>query len=49
MKVWSSSTSDSSTSSSRDGQGDLGVREHADLLASRQEVLDLFEFLEFCD
>jgi hypothetical protein len=28
---------------------DLVVREDADLLALRQQVLDLFEFLEFCD
>ena len=28
---------------------DLGEGEDAELLAPRQEVLDLFEFLEFCD
>ena len=30
-----------------DGVGDLGVREHADLLALGQQALDLFEFLKF--
>ena len=30
-----------------DGGGDLGVREHADLLALVDEALDLFEFLKF--
>jgi hypothetical protein len=28
---------------------DLGEREDTELLAPRQKVLDLFEFLEFCD
>ena len=31
----------------RDGAGDLGVREHAHLLALGEEALDLFEFLKF--
>jgi hypothetical protein len=31
----------------RDRGGDLGEREHADLLALRQQVLDLFELLQF--
>ena len=30
-----------------DRVGDLGVREHADLLALGDEALDLFEFLQF--
>ena len=30
-----------------DRGGDLGVREHADLLALGQEALDLFELLQF--
>ena len=30
-----------------DRLGDLGVREHADLLALGQQPLDLFEFLQF--
>src|SRR5215211_6425011 len=31
----------------RDRVGDLGVREHADLLALRHQALDLFELLQF--
>ena len=46
-KPCSSSTSDSSRSSSDDRVGDLGEREHADLLALGDEALDLFEFLKF--
>ena len=29
------------------GAGDLGVRQHAELLAPVDESLDLFEFLQF--
>ena len=30
-----------------DGRGDLGERQHADLLTLGQQALDLFEFLKF--